>query len=156
MRTPIWLYVWLLTAISCTTGSSDRSVGTDVVNIPISPDGKQSTKLPALTFDKTEIDVGRIAQGEVLTFTYPFKNTGKAPLVISAVEGSCGCSVPKTWPTGKVMPGEGGTIEVDFDSGGKSGPQVITISVVSNTLPSRTQLVIRAHVAAPNEATTTP
>ncbi len=136
--------------ISCHSSHDDRTVGTEMIDIPISSEGKSFKNLPVIEFESTEINSGKIAQGEILQLVYKFENTGSAPLIISSVEGSCGCTIPKTWPREKILPGETGEIEVEFNSDGKSGEQVVTISVVTNTIPSLTQLLIKTDIAAPN------
>jgi hypothetical protein len=52
------------------------------------------------------------------------------------------------------MPGEGGIIEVEFDSDNKWGEQVVTISVVANTIPSMNQLIIRTNIVVPDNMKT--
>jgi hypothetical protein len=143
----LFLFVFIS---ACSTAGEDRTIGTDMIDIPASSDGDIKSKQPKIEFEQSEIDAGRIAQGEILDLVYRFKNTGSAPLVISSVDGSCGCSIPKTWPSGKILPGESGEIEIEFNSDGKAGPQTITISVVTNTVPSLTQLLIKTDIAAPD------
>ncbi len=142
--------ILILIVSACSSANEDRSIGTDMIDIPATSEGNSTSKQPAITFEQTEIDAGRIAQGEILGLIYRFKNTGKSPLVISSVEGSCGCTIPKTWPSGKIMPGESGEIHIEFNSEEKAGPQTITISVVTNTVPSLTQLLIKTDIAAPD------
>ncbi|MGB6036430.1 MAG: DUF1573 domain-containing protein, partial [Cryomorphaceae bacterium] len=81
---------------------------------------------------------------------FEFTNTGGSPLLIANVEGSCGCTVPRSYPKGKLMPGEGGQIEVEFDSDGKTGVQNISIIVSANTIPAATQLLIKTEVVVPD------
>ena len=51
---------------------------------------------PVITFSKTEHDFGKIneADGRVST-VFEFKNDGMAPLVLSNVRASCGCTTPR-------------------------------------------------------------
>ncbi|MDI3480123.1 MAG: hypothetical protein PWQ14_1269, partial [Rikenellaceae bacterium] len=46
-------------------------------------------------------------------------------------------------------PGESGTIEVTFNSSGRSGKQVKVITVATNANPSMSQLTIKANVRKP-------
>jgi len=135
----------------CGTSDTDRRVGTDMVDVPYSADGDdENVKHPEMTFDVYEFNTGRILQGDVRQFEFNFTNTGKAPLIISGVSASCGCTVPRNYPKQKIMPGEGGTIEVEYDSDNKWGEQVSVVAITANTLPNRTELIIRAEVVAPN------
>lgn len=136
---------------ACSASENDRTVGTDVIDIPSSADGTDEKSLAEITFEQTEFSTGRILQGDVATFTFVFENTGKAPLIISDVSASCGCTVPRNYPKGKIMPGEGGEIEVEYDSQSKWGQQVSVIAISTNTRPPRTELIIRSDVVAPNK-----
>ena len=42
-------------------------------------------------------DFGTVPQGTPVTYVFNFENTGKAPLVLSSVTASCGCTTPE-WP----------------------------------------------------------
>src|SRR5690606_32481844 len=103
-----------------------------------------------ISFEETEFNSGKITQGEVLNYIYKFENTGDAPLVISSVSGSCGCTIPRSYPTGKIMPGEGGEINVEFNSDNKWGEQTITISVATNAIPAATMLYIKSNIVVPD------
>lgn len=135
----------------CGGADKDRSVGTDMVDIPFSADGDREKKMPAVTFDTTDVHLGRMLQGDVGHYTYNFTNTGEAPLVISNISASCGCTVAKKYPRGKIMPGEGGAVEVEYDSQSKWGEQVSVISLTVNTIPNRIELALRANVIAPDK-----
>ena len=49
-------------------------------------------------------------EGEVGTTRFSFTNTGDAPLRLTQVMPSCGCTTPQ-YPTGAIAPGETGAIE---------------------------------------------
>ena len=135
---------------ACQTKPTDRSIGTDVIDNPATLNGKKTGKMPVIEFEETEFNSGKITQGEVLNYIYKFKNTGDAPLVISSVTGSCGCTIPRSYPTGKIMPGEGGEIDVEFNSDNKWGEQTITISVSTNAMPAATMLYIKSNIVVPD------
>ncbi len=143
-----------LALASCDSSSEDRTIGTDSIESPASLRDQKDQKLPRIEFDQTEFSTGKITQGEVRTFEYNFVNSGNAPLIISEVSGSCGCMIPKNYPKGKIMPGEGGTIEVEFDSDDKWGTQTVTINVTTNAIPAFTQLIIRTEIVVPDNMKT--
>lgn len=143
-----------LVSASCTDDANDRKVGTEVIEIPVTLDDQNAKANAEITFEETEVFTGEIAQGDVLNFSFPFTNTGEGPLVITSVIGSCGCTIPKNYPKDKIMPGEGGVIEVEFDSDNKWGEQVVSISVVANTIPSMNQLIIRTNIVVPDNMKT--
>lgn len=140
---------------ACADDAEERKVDTDVINIPMSADDEMDKdELPRIVFEQREFNTGKITQGEVVNYTYKFTNEGSAPLVISSVQGSCGCTIPRNYPKGKIMPGEGGEIEVEFDSDNKWGEQTVTISVVTNSSPALTQLIIRTNIIVPDNMKT--
>ena len=50
---------------------------------------------PVITFEKTEHDFGKINEGDGrVSVVFSFKNEGMAPLVLSNVRASCGCTTP--------------------------------------------------------------
>jgi len=107
-------------------------------------------ELPRIEFSYTHIDLGRIVQGTKVDSIYHFKNTGGAPLVITDVRGSCGCTVGKDWPKAPVPPGGTATIRIGFDSEGRNGRQDKTVTVVANTVPPSTVLTLTTEVVGPN------
>ena len=64
-----------------------------------------------IEFKSETVDYGEIAKGSDGIRVFEFTNTGNAPLVITNVKSSCGCTVPKK-PTAPIAPGEKGEIEV--------------------------------------------
>jgi hypothetical protein len=93
--------------------------------------GTSSADTAIISFSEYEHDFGKIVEGEKVSCTFTFENTGKGPVVISSVTTSCGCTVPK-YETRPVVAGGKGTLEVVFDSNGKTGRQTKTITVHSN------------------------
>ncbi len=103
------------------------------------------TGRPVITFTEYRHDFGKLTEGEVVSHTFHFTNTGTADLLITSVSASCGCTVPK-YSKKPVKPGESGDIEVEFNTLGKSGHQQKSIAVRGNTSPPVTMLVITADV----------
>ena len=134
----------------CNTDNVDRTVGSEVLDNPATLKGKKIDKMPVITFEETAFEAGEISQGEVLNYVYKFKNTGNAPLILSSVTASCGCTIAKNYPKGKILPGEGGEIAVEFDSDNKWGDLDVSITVGSNAIPAITQLFIRTNIVVPD------
>jgi hypothetical protein len=107
-----------------------------------------SQKLPVLQFDETVHDFGKMEQGEIVKYSFHFKNVGEAPLRINRVSTSCGCTVGK-YPHEPVKPGEEADIDVTFNSAHKMGYQNKSIMILSNTDPTRMVLRIKAMVVVP-------
>ena len=99
---------------------------------------------------KTEtIDYGTIEKGADGVRIFEFTNTGKAPLIISKVKSSCGCTVP-SWPKDPVLPGQTGQIEVKYDTK-RVMPIRKTITVTSNAERPTIALKIKGNVIDPNK-----
>lgn len=63
--------------------------------------------------------------------TFEFKNTGDAPLIITNVQSTCGCTIPSK-PTEPIMPGKTGKIDVRYNM--NPGPIRKTLTVESNAV----------------------
>jgi hypothetical protein len=90
-------------------------------------------------------DFGQVAKGEKLKAVFEVRNTGTAPLEISSVRPTCGCTVANFDKT--VAPGATGKIEAEVDTTAFSGPIAKSVLVFSND-PANPQvnLVIKAEV----------
>ncbi len=137
-----------LVMVSC-GDRGDKSLSTDLVKNPKSAQS-QSDKTAAIEFRKTEYDFGKILQGEVVSYTFHFVNSGNAPLIITGVDKSCGCTA-SDFPREPIAPGEGGDIKITYDSKGHFGFQSKTLVVNANTMPARTTLRVKAEVRTPDE-----
>lgn len=140
----------LLLALSLTLGVSCQSKGgetdVDLIRNPRSAQGYDtSAKMPVLAFDSDLHDFGRLSAGESVSYSFHFRNTGNADLIISNCSATCGCTVAD-FPKGRIAPGEDGYVTVTFKSAGKSGQQFQEVTVVSNAQPARTKLKIIAQV----------
>ena len=103
-------------------------------------------KLPVMAMlDSTTHQFGVIAEGDVVEHSFRFKNDGEFPLIINNVTASCGCTIPE-WPRDPIAPQEESSILVRFNSKGKPGPQVKTITVYANTDPAYSELRLQGIV----------
>lgn len=118
-----------------------------IIQNPNSAQGYDSTAaMPHIEFDCNQHDFGRLTEGESISYSFHFRNTGSADLVIANCEATCGCTVAD-YPRNPVVPGGEGYVTVTFSSSGKNGQQVQDVTVVSNSQPARTKLRILAQVA---------
>ncbi len=102
-------------------------------------------KFPVMEFDKKEHDFGTINQGDKVVYTFNFKNTGEADLIISNAVGSCGCTVPE-YPKQPIAPGEKAAIKVSFNPKGKNGMQNKTVTLTTNTAKGMEMLTVKANI----------
>ena len=104
----------------------------------------QDVVYPELTFEETVHDFGTIVQGTNVEHTFTFKNTGKAPLVITDATSSCGCTVP-SYTEEPIAPGETGEMLVKFNGSGQN--QVTkTVTITANTESGKEEIKIKAFV----------
>ena len=106
-------------------------------------------KVAKIEFKTDVIDYGTIEKGADGVRVFEFTNTGDAPLVISNVKSTCGCTVPKK-PEGPIMPGETGKIEVKYDTK-RVNPIRKTITVFSNAETPTVALKIKGLVVDSNK-----
>ena len=102
--------------------------------------------IPKIEFLSEFYDFGKIVEGEVVAYTFKFRNIGAGGLVITSASATCGCTIPR-YSKQPVAPGEIGKIEVVFDSQGKIGAQKKTIAIRTNAKNGRSLLIISAEVS---------
>jgi len=143
------LFVGCLPACN-SAGDNNEKISTDLVKNPNTASGTtNSGQLPAMKFEETEHDFGKLIDGETVSYEFQFTNSGKSDLIIVDVSTSCGCTVP-SFPKTPIHPGANGAIKVSYNSSGKHGFQAKNVLVVANTQPNTTLLRIKAQVVSPN------
>jgi hypothetical protein len=103
------------------------------------------TGKPSIRFKEYAHHFGDVKEGEKVAYVFTFQNTGSSDLVVLSTSTTCGCTVPK-FSKKPVEPGETGTIEVVFDTSGRTGMQTKTISVKTNAEAPVVLLKITADV----------
>lgn len=83
-----------------------------------------------ISFKSETIDYGKVEKGGDGVRIFEFTNIGDAPLIISDVKSSCGCTVPSK-PKDPVAPGASAEIKVKYDTK-RVGPIRKTVTVYSN------------------------
>lgn len=134
-------------------GHDPKKASGDLVNNPLSATDTAANlgeNAPSMTFDENIHDFGKLMDGEVVTYKFKFKNTGKSDLIISNASASCGCTVP-SYPKEPLAPGSEAAIDVQFNSSGKSGVVEKNITITANTIPTQVFLIIRADVKPKQE-----
>lgn len=99
-----------------------------------------------ISVDNTSHDFGVIkeADGKV-AHTFKITNTGDAPLVLTRVIASCGCTTPE-WTKEPIAPGKSGEVKITYDPKDRPGPFTKSISVYSNGKTGSYILTIRGDV----------
>lgn len=135
-------------AVTSTTQPTE--VATNATANPNSPQTTTTTTMPPakttnMVFNKKEHDFGEIQQGDKVSYTFTFKNTGNNDLSIASANASCGCTVPE-YTKEPLKPGKSGKMKVSFDSSGKTGVQTKTVTVRANTPTGYETLNIKATI----------
>ena len=104
----------------------------------------QAQSTAKMEFKSEVIDYGEIQKGSDGIRIFEFTNTGDAPLLITRVSSSCGCTFPNK-PEKPVQPWETGEIQVKYDTN-IVGPIRKTITVYSNADVPAKSLKIKGKV----------
>lgn len=138
-------------AVTACKSDSEGEIPTDVIDNPASAEGvKSNSRQAEISFTTTEHNFDKVIDGEVVRYSFEFENTGKGDLVITAVKADCGCTVAE-YPEKAVKPGEKGYIDVQFDSRRRIGFNHKRITVLSNAVPNKVVLHIKAKVYRPEQ-----
>ncbi|WP_265243633.1 DUF1573 domain-containing protein [Muriicola sp. Z0-33] len=103
-------------------------------------------KTAKIKFKTETLDYGVVDKGSDGVRIFEFTNTGDAPLIISKVSSSCGCTIPKK-PEAPILPGKNGEIQVKYDTK-RVGPIRKAITVLSNADTPTKVLKIKGEVKA--------
>ena len=125
----------------------DGKMTTDMVTNSETASGKENIPVSQIKFDSDTFNFGTIEEGEKVSHSFKFTNTGTNDLIILNAKAGCGCTVP-SWPKEPIAPGKSGVIDVVFNSEGKPGKANKEVTVYANTEPANPKVVIRGFVKA--------
>jgi len=86
---------------------------------------------PRLTLEQKQFTLPELIQGQSTKIDVELKNTGDAPLELSLVDVTCGCTVVD-YPREPIPPGEARTLVLNFDSTDKQGNVTVDVFLYSN------------------------
>ena len=96
--------------------------------------------------DQQVFNFGTIEEAKGLaSHVFKIENTGTAPLVITRITASCGCTRPE-WSKEPVAPGASVDVKVTYNPKGRPGPFYKTITIYSNAKKRRYNLAIKGNV----------
>lgn len=154
-RIAVIILFLMLSLLGCRERSeSNRQVQADqdpnslsaMVNIPLDEHGQvDESKVARIVFDTLVYDFGTVKEGDIVERTFGFTNTGAVALVLFDAKSSCGCTVPEI-PKEPIPPGERGVLGVKFNTSAKPGTQSKTVTVVANTYPTETRIILKGEV----------
>ena len=139
------LTLFLFVLFSCANDRSKQLTTSMVASNLTADKNSEKISMPEIEIDQDYFDFGEIDQDKSILIDFKLKNIGNAPLLISSVKGSCGCTVPE-WPKEVIKPGTETNIKVTFNSGKRQGKQKKTVTLVTNAIPSTRVLTITGTV----------
>lgn len=140
------LFLAVVAAIGFTSCKEDASSKVQAENVEeAAVRDAQETVYPEMTFEEREYDFGTIEQGTNVEHVFEFKNTGRAPLVITNATATCGCTTPDVPKNEPIAPGETRQMTVKFNGSGQ-GQVTKTVTISANTESGTEKLQIKAFV----------
>lgn len=122
-------------------------IGLVALNSQAQAVGKMIKKeVTSITFNKTTHDFGTINEGDIVETVFEYTNTGKAPLVVTNIKASCGCTVPSNWSKEAIQPGDKGSFTIKFNTKGKPNYQNKKVTVLCNNEKGVAYVNIKAKV----------
>ena len=146
MKNFLTIFVAIVLFISCSDATSKiKNFETEDVKINDS-DILSQNELRIFSFEEEEWNFGAISDGDVVDHDFIFTNTGKAPLIISSAQGSCGCTVPK-YSNEPIAPGSDGVISVQVvnDPTIENGDVTLAFECVSLSISENDPLYMRIY-----------
>lgn len=100
-------------------------------------------------FNEETHDFGKVPQGKPVSFVFKYTNTGAEPLIITAVESACGCTVPTVEPKQgtPVLKGQSGSITLTYNAA-VAAPFNKYVKITSNSKTPLKMLYIKGEVVA--------
>ena len=125
-----FIFLSVIVLFSCKTGS-----------------GRKMSVDAGIEFMDTLIEFGQIKFGGDGDREFVFTNTGEAPLLLTHVRSTCGCTIPE-WSKEPVNPGDTGRIKVIYDTH-RVGRFRKSVYVYSNAKQGPRRLFIGGDVLEP-------
>lgn len=107
---------------------------------------KSITDAPSILWKSETIDVGSIPQNTPKPIVFEFKNTGKKTLLVTNVQGSCGCTATDYTKT-PIAPGKSGVVTATYNAA-NAGIFTKTVSVTTNVETTVKVLTIKGTVVS--------
>jgi hypothetical protein len=107
---------------------------------------KANIAASSILWKSESIDVGQIPQNTPKPIIFEFKNTGKTAVIITNVQGSCGCTATDYTKT-PIAPGKSGTVTATYNAA-NAGAFTKTVSVTTNAETAVKVLTIKGTVVA--------
>ena len=143
-----------LLLVGCRDDGASKQVGeirtegpiSNIVRNPVTADGPTDTvNVAKIQFEQLIYTFGSVKEGTMVKQSFEFINSGRVPLLINDCRSTCGCTVPE-WPKKAIMPGESGSITVQFNTEGRKYDQDRPVTIIANTYPKNTIIRLQGFV----------
>lgn len=95
----------------------------------------EATAASTIVWKAETVDVGEIPQGTPKAIVYEFKNTGKTAVVITNVQGSCGCTATD-YTKEPILPGKSAKVTATYNAANKGGfTKTVTVTTSAESTP---------------------
>jgi hypothetical protein len=142
----ISLVVLAVVFISCGGNTQQTEITSETVqnNYTALENFVATTDGAAISFNEKEFEFPEMEQGESVSHSFYFVNSGDAPLVLTEVKGSCGCTGVE-YPKDPILPGEKGKIDAEVSTATKSIGHTFKVKVYvsSNAKKSKETLALK-------------
>ena len=130
MKKIIYLFAFIFVLTSCGDDPFSKVKSENIKSAAV----RDNTpfKYPVMSFDRKVHDFGTIDDGVPQETVFSYTNTGEAPLVISDIKSTCGCTVPQDWSRAPLLPGESSKFTVKFNGKG-ANKTTKTVTINANT-----------------------
>jgi hypothetical protein len=116
----------LLFSVSCANRKSPAKGDLKVIN-------PAEKKTPGkIAFDKEIHNFGTLKDGEIVSFSFVFRNIGGSAVNITNADKSCGC-IDIKYDANMISPGESSAVEVVFNTAGEWGNQLKGVTLKTST-----------------------
>ena len=111
---------------------SKWKIGSLVCTLILSANMAWSQGSAKIASEQLVFNFGTIAESDgMASHVFKVKNEGDAPLVITRITASCGCTRPE-WSKEPIAPGQTADVKITYNPKGRPGPFYKTISIYSN------------------------
>lgn len=107
----------------------------------------KNTESAAFVFLEEFHNFGSLQAGEIVSYSFCFKNTGTSRIKVENAEADCGC-ITVEYPKEEVLPGDSAYVDVIFNSAGETGKvyKEITVITSAGNNKKKAKLAIAAQV----------
>jgi len=129
-------YLLIILVWSCHWTSENKSMVTHKLSEKKCP-GK-------IVFDQKIHNFGTLKDGEIISYSFIFRNLGESPFKIIKAEKSCGCIEPH-FSSNEILPGQSSSVELVLNTAGEWGNLIREVTIETSE-GERKELQIGAYI----------